>query len=80
MVHNVLPKQTDLNTTIKLMERKILKGNQLPVTIKEKQEGYLASPYFKNIYLYPAQNKLPSSKAAIKQVGIQAERNLLLDT
>ena len=34
------------------------------MAIKEIQEEYLASPSFKNIYLYLAQNKLPSSKAA----------------
>ena len=33
--------------------------------IKEKQAGYVVSPYFKDIYLCPAQNKLPSTKNAI---------------
>ena len=37
----------------------------LSVTIIEIQAGYLNSSYFKDIYLYSAQNKLPSSKAAI---------------
>ena len=50
------------------------------MTIKEKQTGYLTSPYFKNIYLYLVQNKLPFSKAAIMQVEIQAERYLLLNS
>ena len=40
----------------------------LPVKIKEIQTGYLSSPYFKDIYLYLAQNKLPSSKAATTKV------------
>ena len=45
----------------------------LPVKIKEIQAGYLSSPYFKDIYLYLAQNKLPSSKAAIRKVETLAE-------
>ena len=60
------------------MERKILEGTQLPMTIKEIQ-GYLTNPYFVNMYLYLAQNNLPSSKAAIRQVEAQKERYLLLD-
>ena len=36
-------------------------------TVKEIQAGYLNSSYFKDIYLYLAQNKLPSSKAAIQK-------------
>ena len=48
--------------------------------IKEIQAGYLTCPYFKNIHLYVAQNKLPYSKAAKRQVEIQAERYLLLDS
>ena len=49
------------------------------MSIKEIQTGYLASPYFKNIYLYLAQNELHSSKVAVRQVETQAERYLLLD-
>ena len=40
----------------------------LPVAVKEIQSGYLTSPYFKSIYLYLGQNKLPSSRITIKQV------------
>ena len=35
---------------------------------------YLTSHYFKNIYLYLAENKLPFSKAVIRQVETQAEK------
>ena len=41
--------------------------------IKEIQAGYFNSPYFKVIYLYLAQNKLPSSKAAIRKVETLVE-------
>ena len=44
----------------------------LPVEIKGIQAGHLNSPYFKDIYLYLAQNKLPSSKAAIRKVEAPA--------
>ena len=42
--------------------------------------GYLNSPYFKDLYLYHAQNKLPSSKGAICKVEAWAERYILLDS
>ena len=57
----------------------MLKGTHLPVEIKEIQAGYLSSSYFKDIYLYLAQNKLPSSKAAIRKVET-AEQYILLDS
>ena len=46
----------------------MLKGTHLPVEIKEIQVGYLHSPYFKEIYQYLLQNKLPHSKLAIKKL------------
>ena len=42
--------------------------------------GYLNSPYFKDIYLYLAQNKFPSSKSAIQKVEALVERYVLLDS
>ena len=47
--------------------------------IKEIQAGYLCSPYFKDLYLYLSQNKLPSSKSAIKKLETLAEKYILLD-
>ena len=52
----------------------------LSVMVKEIQAGYLSSSYFKDIYLYLAQNRLPSSKAAIRQVEMLAEKYILLDS
>ena len=49
------------------------------MTVKEIQAGYLASSYFKDIYLYIAQNKLHSNKMAIKKVKALAEKYTLLD-
>ena len=58
----------------------MLKGTHLPVTIKEIQAGYLNSPYFKDLYLYLTQNKLPSSNSVTHKVETLTERYMLLDT
>ena len=47
--------------------------------VKEIQAGYLCSPYFKDLYLYLSQNKLPSLKSAIRKLETLAERYILLD-
>ena len=73
LVQKFLPKQADIDKILKVIQRKVLKGIHLPVEIKEIQAGYLSSPYFKDIYLYLAQNKLPSSKTAIRKVETLAE-------
>ena len=71
-----LPKQKKILDVIK---RKVLKGTHLPITIKEIQAGYLTSPYFKDLYLYLGQNKLPSRRSGICKVETLAERFILLD-
>ena len=58
----------------------MLKGTYLPVSIKEIKGGYLNSTYFKDIYLYLAQNKLPSSKSVICIVEVLVERYILLES
>ena len=40
----------------------------------------MVSPYFKDIYLYLAQNKLPSTKTTIQKVETLAEDYILLDS
>ena len=62
IVQKYLPKQTDIDRILKVIQRKVLKGTRLPLTIKEIEAGYLNSSYFKDLYLYLSQNKLPSSK------------------
>ena len=74
-----MPKQTDIDKIWKIIQGKLLKGTHLPVTIKGIKVGYLNSPYFTDIYLYLAQNKLPSKKSAICKVELLAERYVLLD-
>ena len=70
----------DIEKILKIIQRKVLKGTHLPIIIKEIQVGYLNSPYFKDLYLYLTQNKLPNSKNAIHKVETLAERYILLDS
>ena len=42
--------------------------------------GYLNSTYFKDLYLYLAQNTLPSSKSTTRKDEILAERYILQDS
>ena len=79
-VHKYLPKQMDIDKILKMMQRKVLKGTHLPTEIKEIQAGYLCSPYFKDLYLYLSQNKLPTSKSAIRKIETLAEKYVLLDS
>ena len=80
IVQKYLPRQTDIDKILKVIQRKVLKGTHLPVTIKEIQAGYLNSPYFKGLYLYLSQNKLPSSKSVIHKTEVLAEKYILLDS
>ena len=48
--------------------------------IKDIRAGYLVISYFKDIYLYLAQNKLPSTKLAIRKIEALAEKYILLDS
>ena len=80
IVQKYLAKQTDIDKILKVIQTKVLKGSHLPVTIKEIQAGYLSSQYFKDLYLYLTQNKLPSSKSDICKVKALAERYIILDS
>ena len=80
LIQKFLPKQADIDKILDIIKRKVLKGTHLPLTIKEIQAGHLTSPYFKGLYLYLAQNRLPSKKNAICKVENLAERFILLDS
>ena len=75
-----MPRQADIDKILKIIQRKVLRGTYLPGEIKEFQVGYLQSPYFKDLYQYLLQNKLPSSKAAIKKLEALSEKYVLLDS
>ena len=80
LIHKFLPKQMDIDKILQIIQRKVLKGTHLPIEIKEIQAGYLHSPYFKEIYQYLSQNKLPHSKMAIKKLEALSEKYILLDS
>ena len=56
IIQQFLPKQTDIDKILEIIRKKVLKGTHLPLTIKEIQDEYLNSLYFKDIYLSLAQN------------------------
>ena len=80
LVQNFFPKQADIDKILKIVQQKVFKGTHLPIMIKDIQAGYLISSYFKDIYLYLAQNKLPSAKSAMRKTEALAEKYILLDS
>ena len=70
----------DIDKILGIIKRKVLKGTHLALTIKEIQAGYLNSPYFKDLYLFLSQNKLPNKRSSIKKVEMLAEKFVLLDS
>ena len=80
LIHKFLPRQTDIDKILHIIQRKVLKDTHLPIEITEIQAGYLHSPYFKDVYQYLSQNKLPQSKLAIKKLEALSERYIFLDS
>ena len=78
LIQKFLPKQTDIDKILDIIKRKVLKGTHLPLIIKEIQAGYLSSLYFKDLYLFLSQNKLPSKRSSIKKVETLWESFVLL--
>ena len=70
----------DIDKILEVIQRKVLRDTHHSMEIKEIQAGYLCSPYFKDLYLYLSQNKLPSLKSAIRKLETLAERYVLLDS
>ena len=75
-----MPKQIDIDRILEVIQMKVLKGTHLPVEVKEIQVEYLHSPYFKDLYQYLLQNRLPSSETAIKKLEALSEKYVLLDS
>ena len=80
LIQKFLPKQMDIDKILDIIKRKVLKGTHSPLTIKEIQVGYLSSSYFKDLYLFLSQNKLPSKRSSVKKVETLAESFVLLDS
>ena len=73
IVQKFLPKQTDIDNILEVIQRKVLKVTHLLIPIKEIQAGYLTSPYFNDLYPYLAPNKLPSKRHTICKVEALVE-------
>ena len=67
LVQKFLPKQTDIDKTLKVIQRKVLRGIHLPVYIKEIHTRYLHSSYFKDIFLYLSQINCHILKQQLKR-------------
>ena len=80
LIQKFLPRQTDIDKILDIIKRKVLKGTHLPLMIKEIQASYLSSPYFKDLYLFLSQNKLPSKISSIRKVETLAKSFVLLDS
>ena len=80
LIQKYLPKQMDIDKILDIIKKKVLKGTHLPLTIKEIQVGYLSSPYFKDLYLFSSQNKLPNKRSSAKKVKTLVESFVLLDS
>ena len=80
LIQKFLSKQADIDKILKIIQRKVLKGTHLLVGIKEIQARYLHNSYFKDIYIYLSQNKLPSSKVSIRKVEALMKQYILLDS
>ena len=79
LMQKVLPKQAVIDNILEIIQRKVLKGTHLPVTVKEIQTGIFNQLIFQNLYLYLAQNKLHNTKSAIRKVETLAEKYIPLD-
>ena len=79
LIHKYLPKHVDIDKILNIIKRKVLRGTHSPLTIKEIQAVYLNSVFFKDLYRYMAQNKLPSKKNAICKVLTLLQNYILLD-
>ena len=77
-VQRYLPRQADLDKILKIIYGKVIKNTHLLVLVKGILAGYSNILFFKDVYLYLAQNRLPSHKAVIRRTEILAERYLFL--
>ena len=74
-----LPKQVDLDKVVKQVQQKLLRKIHFPTTLKDMQAAYLNSPYFKDIYVYLNQNKVPTQARRIARVNAVAYNYFILD-
>ena len=54
-----LPKQTDIDRLLSVLNRKILTRSRFPDGLKDLEAAYTHSAYFKDIYEYLRYNRVP---------------------
>ena len=79
IVQKYLPKEADIDKILKVIQRKVLKGTHLPITIKDSSRIFEYSLFQRSIFVF-SQNKLPSSKGAICKIEALSEKYILLDS
>ena len=67
-----LPKQTDIDRLMKVLNRKILTHSRFPEPMKDLEASYLHSGVFKDIYEYIRYNRLPTNQTKAKQTQINS--------
>ena len=75
-----LPKQTDIDRLLAVLNRKILTRSRFPDGLKDLEAAYTHSACFKDIYDYLRYNKLPSNPRKAHQTQINANNHFLLGT
>ena len=77
--YKFLPKQGDIDRLITKINKKVLRYTNLCVDLRDLKAAYLTSTYFRDIYLYLLQNRLPLGKGAAKRLDQNARNYLILD-
>ena len=75
-----LPKQTDIDRLLAVLNRKILTRSRFPDGLKDLEAAYTHSTCFKDIYEYLRYNKLPSNPRKAHQTQFNANNHFLLGT
>ena len=72
-----IPKQTDIDKFLQILEAKVTKSYDLSVTTTELVKEYPHSPDFSSIYTYITQNVLPKDKRSQRMVIANAENYIV---
>ena len=74
-----IPKQGELTKLVKQISTRILRGTQLPGSLKDLKAAYMTSLHFRDIYIYLSINRLPLNKVAACRVEANSRDYMLLD-
>ena len=77
MAYKFLPKQGGTDELRAKINKKMPRDTNFCVDLRDLKAAYLASPHFRDIYLYLLQNRIPLGKGVAKQLH-QNARNYLI--